>query len=52
MSGKDVVMALGNDLASEGGFAWNINVFVVLQESAFTGNSPLMVKGGFYPFIP
>ncbi len=52
MFGEDVIVALGDDLASKRGFAWDVDASVVLQESSFTRHSSLVVEGGFDPLIP
>ncbi len=52
MSCKDVVVALHNDLSSERCLPGNIDASVVLQESAFTGDSSFVVEGRFDSFIP
>ncbi len=52
VSCKDVVMALHNDLTSEGGFSGDVNASVVLQEPAFTGDSLFVIEGSFDPLVP
>ncbi len=52
MSGRDVVMELGDDFASERVLARNIDVSVILQESAFARDSAFVSEGGFDAFVP
>ncbi len=37
VAGGDVVVTLGNDLASKGGFSWDVYSFVIVKESSFLG---------------
>ncbi len=52
MSGEDMIMALGDDLASKRGLAWDIDLSVVMQESALSGDSSFVGKGSLDPFVP
>ncbi len=42
MSGRDVVVELGDDFASKRVMARDIDMSIVLQESAFVGDPTLM----------
>ncbi len=52
MSCKDVVVALSNDLASERGFVWDVDASIILQESAFVGDSSFVVEGSLDSLVP
>ncbi len=52
MSSQNVVVALGNDLASEGGFVWNVDASIVVQESSLAGDSSFVGERGLNALIP
>ncbi len=51
MSCKDMVMTLGNDLSSEGGFSGNVNASIILKESSLPGDPSFVVEGHGNAFI-
>ncbi len=52
MSGRDVIMELGDDFASERVMTRDIDASVVLQKSSFPRDSLFVRKRGFDPLIP
>ncbi len=52
MSGRDVVVELGDDFASERVLARDVDTSVVFQEAAFARDSSFVGKGRLYPFVP
>ncbi len=52
MSGRDMVVELGDDFASKRMLAWDVNASVVLQVSSFVRDSAFVSERGFDPLVP
>ncbi len=52
MAGGDVVMASGNDLASKGGFSWDVHSSIVVEEAVLFGDASVVSEGGGDADIP
>ncbi len=52
MAGKDVIVTVRNDFASQRGFLRNVDMSVILQKSSFMGDPLFMIEGCGNSFIP
>ncbi len=52
MTGGDMIMTSGNDLASERGFSWDIDSSVIVEHPFLSGDSSVVSEGGSDACIP